>query len=192
MAGSPFDENYLQALTARNEDAENYLIAHFSRPVNLALRARLRSPELVQDAYQETFLRVLTYFRGGKTLENPASLPGFIHTICRNIALELLRAHTRQAQLPEDAVEPTDPALGPEGQMVTQERKQVVRTLLKELPEKDQELLRRVFLEEEDKDSLCAEFQIDRDYLRVLLHRARVRFKTTLLQSMSKKAAPKS
>jgi RNA polymerase sigma-70 factor (ECF subfamily) len=49
--------------------------------------------------------------------------------------------------------------------------------------EKDRQLLRRVFLEEEDKDQVCREFQIDRNYLRVLLHRARLRFRAVLTQS---------
>jgi RNA polymerase sigma-70 factor (ECF subfamily) len=186
MARTPFDENYVQALAARDEDAENYLVAYFSRPVQSKLRARLRSPELIQDAYQETFLRVLGYFRSGKTLDNPASLPGFVHTVCHNIALELLRGHTRHDQMPEHIAEPVDSGLNPEDQMVTEERKRLVRQLLKEMPDKDRELLRRVFLEEEDKDSVCAEFRVGRDYLRVLLHRARVRFKTKLLQSKSK------
>ena len=87
-----FDENYLSALRDRDPDAENFLISHFSRPVQLKLRARLRSPELIQDACQETFLRVIRYFSSGKTLDNPASLPGFIHTVCHNVALELLRS----------------------------------------------------------------------------------------------------
>jgi RNA polymerase sigma-70 factor (ECF subfamily) len=177
-----FDEKYLQALAARNEDAENYLIAHFSRPVRLSLCARLRSAELIEDGYQETFLRVLAYFRSGKTLGNPVSLPSFVHTTCRNTALELLRRETRHDQLPGNAPEPSDSAPNPEGQMVTEERKGIVRQLLKDLPEKDRELLRRVFLEDEDKDSICAEFQIDRAHLRVLLHRACLRFKTTILQ----------
>jgi RNA polymerase sigma-70 factor, ECF subfamily len=190
MAGPLFDEKFLQALAARNEDAENYLISHFSRLVQMALRSRLRSPELIQDAYQETFLRVLTYFRSGKTLENPASLPGFIHTVCRNIAMELLRGHTRHQQVPDDLAEPVDRELNPESRMVTEELKRVVERLLRELPEKDRELLRRVFLEEEDKNSVCAEFKVDRGYLRVLLYRARLRFKTTLLQSNLSRAAP--
>jgi RNA polymerase sigma-70 factor (ECF subfamily) len=182
MGGHLFDKDYLHALAARSEDAENYLVTYFSRPVQLTLRARLRSPELIQDAYQETFLRVLSYFRSGKTLDNPASLPGFVHTVCHNIALEFLRGHTRHDQMPEHILEPVDRAPNPEGQMVTEERKQVVRQLLKELPEKDRELLRRVFLEEEDKDLVCAEYHVDRGYLRVLLHRARLRFKTKLLR----------
>jgi RNA polymerase sigma-70 factor (ECF subfamily) len=190
MAGVQFDTNYLDALKHSNQEAENYLISYFSRPVQLKLQARLRSPELIQDARQETFLRVIAYFRSGKTLDNPASLPGFVHTVCHNVALELLRAHTRYDQLAENAPEPADFAPSPESQMVTAESKELVARVLDELVEKDRDLLRRVLLEEEDKDKVCRAFGVDRGYLRVLLHRARGRFKTALLDSEARKVAP--
>jgi RNA polymerase sigma-70 factor (ECF subfamily) len=176
-----FDENYLRALQQHEAEAENFLITHFTRPVQLKLRARLRSAELAQDACQETFLRVLRYFQSGRTLDNPASLPGFIHTVCHNVALEFLRAHTRQSQIPENAPEAEDTGLTPEGRMVTEERRELVGRVLSEMPEKDRQLLRRVLLEEEDREQICREFQVDRDYLRVLVHRARNRFRAVLL-----------
>jgi RNA polymerase sigma-70 factor (ECF subfamily) len=37
--------------------------------------------------------------------------------------------------------------------------------------------LRAVFLEERDKDEVCTELGVDRDYLRVLLHRAKASFR---------------
>jgi RNA polymerase sigma-70 factor (ECF subfamily) len=184
-----FDDNYLCALRDRNPDAENFLISHFSRPVQLKLRARLRSPDLVQDADQETFLRVLKYFRSGKTLDNPASLPGFVHSVCHNISLEFLRAHTRHDQMAPALPDPEDPRLTPESRMVTEERKELVAKVLEEMPERDRLLLRRVFLDEEDKDVVCQEFHVDRAYLRVLVHRARVRFKTVVLRPRLSKTA---
>ena len=120
--GLLFDDTYLRALKDRDQNTENHLVSYFSRPVQLKLQARLRSPELVQDARQETFLRVFSYFRMGKSLDNPASLPGFIHTVCHNVALELLRGHLRHDQMAENAPEPADSAPGPEDQMVTAER----------------------------------------------------------------------
>jgi RNA polymerase sigma-70 factor (ECF subfamily) len=185
-----FDENYLCALRDRDPDAENYLISHFSRPVQLKLRARLRSPELIQDACQETFLRVLRYFSSGKTLDNPASLPGFVHSVCHNVALELLRSHTRQSQVPENAPDVADSSPGPENQFAAGQRSELVSRVLLEMNEKDRQLLRRVFLDEEDKDAVCREFQVDRNYLRVLLHRARLRFRAVL--SQNEPAAKKS
>jgi RNA polymerase sigma-70 factor (ECF subfamily) len=178
-----FDRNYLFALRDRDADAENFLISHFSRPVRMKLRMRLRSPELVDDAWQETFLRVLAYFRDGKVLDNPASLPGFVHSVCHRVSLELLRAHTRQSQLPEVANDPVDSALSPEGQMVTEERKKLVALVLDELQERDRQVLRRIFFDEEDKDVVCNDLHVDRAYLRVLLHRARNRFKTVALRT---------
>ncbi len=178
-----FDEQYLRALRDRDADAEEYLISYFSRPIQSKLRSRLRSPQMIQDASQETFLRVFTYFRSGRTLDNPASLPGFVHTVCHNVALEVLRANTRHPQIPENAPEPPDTGLNPEGQMVTEERKELVRRVLEELSEKDRQLIRRVLLNEENKDVVCSEMQVDRSYLRVLLHRARIRFKTALLET---------
>jgi hypothetical protein len=57
------------------------------------------------------------------------------------------------------------------------ERKAMMRRLLKELPEKDGRLLQRVFIDEEDIDTVCREFHVDRGYLRMLLFRARQRFR---------------
>ncbi|HEY3822955.1 MAG TPA: sigma-70 family RNA polymerase sigma factor [Bryobacteraceae bacterium] len=179
-ARSVFDEEYLAALSARNEAVENHLIAQFSMAVRAKLRARLRSPELAEDAYQETFLRVLGYFRSGKTLNKPASLPGFIHGMCNNVALELLRQHTRQGQIPEHHQGPIDSSLNPQEQLVTEERKTIVRRLLEELPEKDRLVLRRIFLDEADKDVVCREFNIDRDYLRIVVFRARKRLRDVI------------
>jgi RNA polymerase sigma-70 factor, ECF subfamily len=53
----------------------------------------------------------------------------------------------------------------------------VVRQILNQLPERDRRLLQSVLLEERNKDEVCAEFGITREYLRVLLHRARQKFR---------------
>ena len=177
-----FDAEYLAALRDRNAEAEERLITWFSVPLRAKLRARLRSPELVQDGVQETFLRVLSYFRAGKTLDNPASLPGFVHSTCHNVAMELLRSHTRHPQIPEGDPDPVDRSMDPERDLVTNERKDRVRTVLNQLSEKDRQLLRRVFLDEENKDTVCREFEVDRTYLRVLLYRARQKFRDVVMQ----------
>lgn len=183
-----FDESYLRALQERNPDTESHLFSYFSLGVQIKLRALLRSRELIQDAAQETFLRVLSYFRSGKTLDNPASLPGFVHTTCHNVALEFLRAHTRHDQFPENLPEPIATGPDPERLMVTDECKTLVLRVLNELSEKDRRLLRRIFLDEEDKDVVCRELGVDRDYLRVMLHRACRRFKAEAGREGTKKA----
>ena len=52
-----------------------------------------------------------------------------------------------------------------------------MREALADLPQKEKDLLRWVFFEGRDKDEVCRELNIDRNYLRVLLHRAKNRFR---------------
>jgi len=82
--------------------------------------------------------------------------------------------------MPEDAHHMADRRVNPEKDAVTSQRKQIVRGILDELPEKDRLILRAVFLEEADKDQVCERFQVTRDYLRVLVHRAKLKFRAAL------------
>jgi DNA-directed RNA polymerase specialized sigma24 family protein len=98
-----------------------------------------------------------------------------------------LRFHKRHEHFEENAPEPFDPGPDPETQMVTSERREGVRKLLERLPGKDQELLRRL-LEGQDRDAVCKALRVDRDYLRVLLHRAIKQYK--VLEVQSQRGAP--
>ena len=60
-----------------------------------------------------------------------------------------------------------------------------IREILEEMPERDRRLLREVFLEERDKDEVCTNFGVDREYLRVLLHRAKQSFKSLYLKNVA-------
>ena len=53
-----FDAAYVDRLTAGDEETERHFTGYFGDLLTLKLRARLRSPALVEDAKQETFLRV--------------------------------------------------------------------------------------------------------------------------------------
>jgi RNA polymerase sigma-70 factor (ECF subfamily) len=184
-----FDEAYIRALQNRDPEIENHLIAYFSRAIQLKLRSRLRYPDLIDDVLQETFKRIFTHFRSGKALNNPANLPAFIHVVCHNVMLELLRFHKRHEHFEENAPEPLDPGPDPENQLVTSERQEAVRKLLERLPGKDQELLRRL-LGGEDRDAVCKALHVKREYLRVLLHRALERYKSLEVQSQSGAPTP--
>lgn len=179
-----FDEAYIHSLQNQESETESHFIAYFSRAIQAKLRARLRYPDLVEDVSQETFKRLFTHFRSGKSLNNPASLPAFVHVVCHNVMLEMLRFQKRHEYLEEDAPEPPDPGPDPEYQMVTSERREGVRKLLEQLPDKDQELLRRL-LEGQDRDVVARALRVDRDYLRVLLHRALERYKALEFQAQS-------
>jgi RNA polymerase sigma factor (sigma-70 family) len=183
---SCFDERYITGLRDRDPEAEAHFLAHFRKPIWLKARRQLSAPDLIEDACQETVLRVLEYFRSGKRLENPERLPAFVHTVCHNVTLEMIRSKTRYSQMPETGADPASAGKDPHGELVTRERQELVREILTKLPKKDRELLRLAALEETDKAELCRRFQVNEEYLRVLLYRARVRFRDELLKRYGK------
>ena len=65
--------------------------------------------------------------------------------------------------------------------LLAAEDRDKVREALGELPPKDQELLRWLFFEERDKDEICRLMNVDRNHLRVLVHRAKNRFRDRFL-----------
>jgi DNA-directed RNA polymerase specialized sigma24 family protein len=91
--------------------------------------------------------------------------------------LEFYKARARNPEADPDANEPIDRSIDMDGSLVAEENKKLVRTVLGELPEADRKLLKMVFLDEADRNEVCRIMNVDRGYLRVLLHRALMRFK---------------
>lgn len=177
LSKTPFDNDYLIRLRQGDAETERHFVLHFSNAIRLSLRYRLRSWQLIDDIRQETFLRVLNFLRSDKSMDHPERLGAYVHSVSINVMMELLRASTRHPAMPDDAHQFVDKSVNPESEVVTRERKDLVRSVLDELPEKDRRILRAVFLEDADKDEVCRRFAVNRDYLRVLVHRAKIRFR---------------
>ncbi len=180
-----FNSAYIDRLIARDEETERHFASYFGPLLTAKLRSRLRSLEAAEDARQETLLRVLTNIRRERGLRHPERLGGYVNAIAQNVLLETYRSQKRHGQPDEDAPEQADWRPDPESDFVSSERRALVRTVLDDLNDKDRNLLSAVFLQERDKAEICREMNVDGDYLRVLLHRARGRFKTMLLKKYS-------
>jgi len=178
-----FDQGYIDRLTEGDPETERHFTRYFGELLLIKLRTRLRSSQMAEDVRQEVFLRVLNTLRKKGGIEHPERFGAFVNSVCENVLFEFFRSNTRLQQMPENAVEPADEAASAESEFITQERKMLVRQVLSQLSAGDREILRRVFLEEQDKDQICREFHIDRDYLRVRVHRALARFRRVLLKN---------
>ena len=172
-----FDGEYVRRLIAEDPETERHFTEYFGDLLSLKLRSRLRSPALVEDARQETFVRVLTALKKKGSLASPESLGAFVNAVCNNVLLETYRSNGRTTALDEETDEPpaADPSV--EWQVLKLEERVKVREALAALPPKDKDLIRWLFFEERDKDDICRELHVDREYLRVLLHRAKQRFR---------------
>ena len=178
-----FDEDYLRRLAQGDAVVENHFTTYFGELLSLKLRVRIRSPQLIEDIRQETLLRVLQILRNKGGVDHPERFGAFVSGVCNNVLMEMVRADLRHDRL-ESAVDPVDETVNLDAPLVTRQRQQQVENVLQELPEKDRELLRMFFLEERDKGEICKRFQVSEDYLRVLLYRAKSRFRTTYFKSV--------
>jgi RNA polymerase sigma factor (sigma-70 family) len=180
-----FDDAYLAALQRHDPVIEEHLVCYFSKTLKGHLRRRLRCTQAVEDGTQETLFRVLTYFRAGKTLRAASNLPAFVNSVSINVSLELLRAETRDEPLDKDFDCAPDIRANPELSVIARERAETIRRTLVQLSLKDQQILESVFLKEADKDQICEELCTTRDHLRVLLYRARRRFRAAAEQNQT-------
>jgi RNA polymerase sigma-70 factor (ECF subfamily) len=178
-----FDAVYVESLCAGDQSTQEHFVGYFTELLHLKLRSRLRSPQAVEDVRQETFTRVLTSLRKEGSLRQPERLGAFVNSTCNNVLFEHYRSSTRSQSLDEEG-QPEPPATGADVLSIVAARQltEKVREILLGLPERDRSVLKAVFLDEKDRDEVCREFSVDREYLRVLLFRAKQEFKTAYLK----------
>lgn len=182
-AGVLIDENYVRRLKDRDEATESHFASYFGKRLTGKLRRTLRSGELIEDVQQETLMRVLVNLRT-KGLDRPHHLAGYVNGVCLNVTRELLRAERRNRTEEEDPLrEPVDRAPGIEEVVANHEVRRLVEGVLDKLSAKDRGILRMLFLEDMDKDEVCSRMCVSREYLRVLIFRARQRFRAALTET---------
>ena len=172
-----FDAEYVRQLKTGDPGAENHFVSYFSALLYLKLAARLRSQHLIEDVQQETLLRVLEAVRKKDGVEHPERFGAFVNAVCNHVLLEFWRAESRHNPGCYGIDEPRDPSVDLDGPLVDSDTKRRVQRVLDELTPKDRRLLRAVYFEERDKAEICRRHGVDAGYLRVLLHRAKIRFR---------------
>ena len=177
----PFDGEYLRRLLAADPVVEEHFAGYFGRLLTIKLRARKASRPDIDEMIQETFFRTLNILRSPSGLRNPDCLGPFVNSICNNVWHEHRRPK-KVEQFPDLFDEPASDGPSAEASMISSELTAAVHSVLDRLSEKDRRILRAIFIEERSKDDVCREMNVDRDYLRVLLHRAKKMFKRLFLK----------
>jgi RNA polymerase sigma-70 factor, ECF subfamily len=174
-----FDKPYVDRLRDGEPSTERHFVSYFGEILGIMLRARYLTPERIDDVRQETLTRVIATLRRDGGIRQPERFGAFVNSICKNVLRENERDSRRTQPLAEDHFEMPDKFVDLERALISQETKAKVREILGEMKKRDRELLRAIFLEEKDKDEICREFGVEREYLRVLLHRAKERFRSS-------------
>jgi RNA polymerase sigma-70 factor (ECF subfamily) len=139
----------------------------------------------VDDIVQETITRFLTSVRDGK-LETVDSIGAYLNGICQNVILEYRRRWARDTEDPADAPEHASPNL-PETELF--EMREAIALGLRELSDRDREVLRAFYLEERPKSEILAMTGLSDENFRVVLCRAKERFRRIYESAVKHRAA---
>jgi RNA polymerase sigma-70 factor (ECF subfamily) len=173
-----FDASYLNKLRSSDLTTERHFVNYFGELITLKLRSRLQSPEAVEDVKQETFARFFTLLRKDSGVREAERLGSLVNSICNHVLFEYYRAGKRTEPLDDvAAVNLLDKQTDALDRVISSETSDDVHKVLNGLAERDRKVLRSLFVEERDKDTVCREMGISREYIRVLVHRAKKAFR---------------
>jgi RNA polymerase sigma-70 factor (ECF subfamily) len=139
----------------------------------------------VDDLVQETLARYLRAEQR-KTIRNTEELGAFLNGVCRNVILEYRRRVRREPLADPDTPIP-DEGIRPEADVL--EMRDSIDNGLKELAERDRMILRSLYLEGKDKEKICKEWGMSDAQFRVVLFRAKERFRRAYTSEMKRSGA---
>jgi RNA polymerase sigma-70 factor (ECF subfamily) len=179
-------DSLVQAIAAGSSAAERSFIERYGRGVRaLVVRACRPGDPVVDDIVQDVLLTVLGRLRQG-ALKDPNALPAYLQaTIAHATRGEYRRRHLRGEPVDSEWLEalPT-PGPGPAECLHQQHLQRALSALMETLPvARDRAVLRGFYIEERDRDELCAELGIDEPHFRRVLHRARERLRALIESS---------
>lgn len=178
-----FDKEYVDRLRDGEPETEAHFVSYFGQILGIMLRARRLPPERVDDIRQEALTRVIAILRRDGGIREPERFGAFVSSVCKNVLRENARDWAKNQSLQENQIDVPDKIVDLERSLISKETKKKVREILNEMNPRDRDLLRAIFLEEKDKDEICTQFGADREYLRVLLYRAKERFRSSFLRN---------
>ena len=173
-----FDAPYVERLRLGDEATERHFHQYFGELITLKVRSRLPSRQAVEDVRQETFSRFFVILRSEGGVRQAERLGPLVNSICNNVLFEQYRSLKRADPLEEEkARQLVDGRSDALQDVISTETTKTVQDVLKGLNERDRTVLQAVFIQDRDKDEVCRELGIDRNYMRVLVHRAKEAFR---------------
>jgi RNA polymerase sigma-70 factor (ECF subfamily) len=139
----------------------------------------------VDDLVQETLRRFLDASQSDK-LRSPEAAAAFVNGVARNVISEYRRRLHRDVPMPEIVPEP--PAKGlPESERF--ELRQVLDEAMSQIPPRDRLVLQSFYLEEKSAEEVLALTGLTMENFRVVLCRAKERFRQIYLRIVQYRAA---
>ena len=167
---------------------EETLYQNLRTGARLFLQRRLGTPD-VDDKVHDLFLNIVKSIRADE-LREPERLMGFVRTLLfRQLSLEVSRlAKTRDTTSGIDAVKDVSHSLPtPEQQTLEKEKVELMKEMLRELSDRDFEVLTRSYLREQPAEQVCSEMSLTPAQFQLLKTRAKARLAELMRRKLSRK-----
>ncbi len=160
---------------------QNEVLPLKDRLFRLALRITLNRED-AEDVVQDTMVRLWDKRGEWDTL---GSLEAFALTVCRNLALDLLKRSARRDESLDSQTEmpPATDTLSPHSVLVGNETAALVRQAMDGLPEVQRTIMLLRDMEGKSYDEIAAMTRLNVSQVKVYLHRARMKIKALLEES---------
>ena len=169
--------------------AEAELVARYGSKIEFILRRHVRDSTMAADLCQDTLIIVIERLRD-KGLDEPEKLAAFIHRTAINLARGEARTYYRRnthADSERVELQGTHEPLMVE-RIAHEQLAESIRSLLGELRQpRDRQLLRRFYLSEESKASICQSLEVTPEHFDRILYRACQRFRGILETHLGKR-----
>jgi len=157
------------------------LIARQYPGLRLLILRRVQNNDVAQDLLQDAVRTTWEKWQSGQ-IERPELLGGYIFKVAMNLLRNLRRsAHERMNRQAPEALEALPAETDATDRWVEKKIGLRVRRLLEAMNvPRDREILIRLYLNDEDRETICRDLALDADQFDKVLHRARARLRTLI------------
>ena len=155
------------------ESVERLLVTGYPGLLSL-LRRKARDPQLAADLLNEAIVVALNNFDSGR-VGDPSNIGGYVFQVAMNLLRNHRRSYAGSASRRAEASEENLAGFAVAGE-VEDDWAQRVRKLIDSLPTpRDRAIIKRFYLDEEDKSSICSELKVTSLQFDQIIFRARKR-----------------
>ena len=178
----------VRRIGAGNSQAETELWERYSKGIYFLLLRRTNDPDMAEDFRSETFRIAIEKLRGSG-LDDSGRLAAYLRGIAVNLVLGDIRKHVRRNTWSDtEFIEQASDDQPGVFELVSRDESAVeIRRYIEEMTvPRDRQIIRRYYLDEVDKQTICGELDIDPAHFNRVLFRARQRLKALLQRGIQK------
>jgi RNA polymerase sigma-70 factor (ECF subfamily) len=172
------------AISRGDRQAEVELYRRYRQGILFLLERKTGDAELARDLCHEAFCILIQRLRT-HPLEDPDKVIGFLHSVAVNLHIAEYRKVRRRGTIVDHdvVVEVLDPAEDQLGRLLRERSDRAVQETIASMRHgRDRKLLHGFYIQEKDKEEICAELQLSLRHFDKVLYRAKQRFKELIMR----------